>query len=41
MPSTNGRGSESERVALYLRLSSEEQRDRETIEIQLEFLTES
>jgi DNA invertase Pin-like site-specific DNA recombinase len=28
----------AERVALYLRVSSEEQRDRETIEIQREFL---
>src|SRR3712207_141761 len=40
MPSTNGRGSSgaAERVALYLRVSSEDQRDRETIEIQREFL---
>ena len=38
MPSTNGHGHEPERVALYLRVSSEEQRDRETIEIQREFL---
>src|SRR5215204_2829624 len=39
MPSTNGHGSEaSERVALYMRVSTEEQRDRETIEIQREFL---
>jgi site-specific DNA recombinase len=38
MPSTNGHGSTPERVALYLRVSSEEQRDRETIEIQREFL---
>jgi site-specific DNA recombinase len=40
MPSTNGHGSggAAERVALYLRVSSEEQRDRETIEIQREFL---
>jgi site-specific DNA recombinase len=38
MPSTNGHGSEPERVALYLRVSSEEQRDRETIEIQRDFL---
>ena len=39
MPSTNGHGSEaSERVALYMRVSSEEQRDRETIAIQREFL---
>ncbi len=43
MPSSNGRGGPAgeagqERVALYLRVSSEEQRDRETIEIQREFL---
>jgi site-specific DNA recombinase len=38
MPSTNGHGPKPERVALYLRVSSEEQRDRETIEIQREFL---
>jgi site-specific DNA recombinase len=40
MPSTNGHGSSgaAERVALYLRVSSEEQRDRETIELQREFL---
>jgi site-specific DNA recombinase len=38
MPSTNGRGPEAERIALYLRVSSEEQRDRETIEIQRDFL---
>jgi site-specific DNA recombinase len=38
MPSTNGHGSRPEPVALYLRVSSEEQRDRETIEIQDEFL---
>ena len=38
MPSSNGHGPKSERVALYLRVSSEEQRDRETIEIQREFL---
>jgi site-specific DNA recombinase len=38
MPSTNGHGSKPERVALYLRVSSEEQRDRETIETQREFL---
>jgi len=40
MPSTNGHGSSgaTERVALYLRVSSEEQRDRETIEIQRGFL---
>ena len=42
MPSTNGHGPKSSvgRVALYLRVSSEEQRDRETIEIQREFLKE-
>jgi site-specific DNA recombinase len=39
MPSTiSGHGPQSEWVALYLRVSSEEQRDRETIEIQREFL---
>jgi len=38
MPSTNGHGPKPEPVALYLRVSSEEQRDRETIEIQEEFL---
>jgi site-specific DNA recombinase len=38
MPSTNGHGPEPERAALYLRVSSEEQRDRETIEIQDDFL---
>jgi len=38
MPSTNGHGSKPERAALYLRVSSEEQRERETIEIQREFL---
>jgi len=36
MPSTNG--SKPERVGLLLRVSTEEQRDRETIEIQREFL---
>jgi len=40
MPSTNGHGSQPERVALCLRVSSEEQRGRETIEIQREFLNE-
>ncbi|MCA1716006.1 MAG: recombinase family protein [Actinobacteria bacterium] len=42
MPSTNGHGpaSAAERIALYLRVSSEEQRDRETIEIQRRFLDE-
>ena len=38
MPNTDGRGPGQERVALYLRVSSEEQRERETIEIQREFL---
>src|SRR5215216_4231169 len=38
MPNTNGHGSKPERVALYLRVSSEEQRDRETIELQRNFL---
>src|SRR5918997_3371807 len=38
MPSTNGHGSKPEPIALYLRVSSEEQRDRETIEIQDDFL---
>jgi site-specific DNA recombinase len=38
MPSTNGHGSKPERVALYQRVSSEEQRDRETIELQRDFL---
>ena len=38
MPSTNGHGSKPECVALYPRVSSEEQRKRETIEIQEEFL---
>jgi len=38
MPSTNGHRGGAERIALYLRVSSEEQRDRETIEIQDEFL---
>jgi site-specific DNA recombinase len=36
MPSTNGHG--PERVALYLRVSGEEQREKATIEIQREFL---
>jgi site-specific DNA recombinase len=40
MPNTNGHGSSgaTEGIALYLRVSSEEQRNRETIEIQREFL---
>jgi hypothetical protein len=42
MPSTNGHGSgeAAGRVGLCLRVSSEEQRDRETIEIQRDFLME-
>ena len=42
MPSMNGNGSKSEtaRVALYLRVSSEEQRERQTIQTQREFLSE-
>ena len=38
MPSTNGHGSKPERVALYLRVSSEEQRDTGTIQTQWDFL---
>ena len=38
MLSTNGHSAGLERVALLLRVSSEEQRERETIEIQEEFL---
>jgi hypothetical protein len=38
MPSANGHSPKPERVGLYMRVSSEEQRDRETIEIQREFL---
>src|SRR5918997_4795165 len=38
MPSTNGHGSKPEQVALYLRVSSEEQREKATIRIQREFL---
>jgi site-specific DNA recombinase len=38
MPSTNGHGSKPERVALYLRVSSEEQREAGTIETQSEEL---
>ncbi len=40
MPSAKGHGTDyaPERVGLLLRVSSEEQRDRETIEIQREFL---
>jgi len=40
MPSTSGHGGNPERVALYLRVSSEEQRERESIEIQRNFLEE-
>ncbi len=42
MPATNGHGPQggAERVALCLRVTSEEQRERETIEIQREFLKE-
>lgn len=39
MPSTNS-SEQPERVALCLRVSSEEQRERETIEIQRDFLTQ-
>jgi len=39
-PTTNGHGSKPERVALLMRVSSEEQRERETIEIQDEFLNQ-
>ena len=40
MPSTNGHGAKNAgSVALCLRVSSEEQRDRESIEIQRDFLT--
>ena len=38
MPNTNGHGLKPERVALYLRVSSEEQRDRDTVELQRNFL---
>ena len=38
MPTTNGHSSKPEQIALYLRVSSEEQRERETIQIQREFL---
>src|SRR3712207_817663 len=40
MSTTNVHGSEPERVALYLRVSSEEQRTKETIETQDDFLEE-
>jgi site-specific DNA recombinase len=38
MATTNGHGAKPERVALYLRVSSEEQRERQSIETQREFL---
>ena len=38
MPSTNGRG--PERVGLYMRVSSEEQKTKESIETQDQFLQE-
>ena len=38
MPNTNGHGAKPERIALLLRVSSEEQREKETIELQEEFL---
>src|SRR5919202_1271576 len=38
MPSTNGHGAKPERVALYLRVSSEEQREAGTIQTQRESL---
>lgn len=38
MPSSGRHKDGAERIALYLCVSSEEQRDRETIEIQREFL---
>jgi site-specific DNA recombinase len=38
VPEMNGSGEGTERVALLLRVSSEEQRERETIQIQREFL---
>ena len=40
MPSTNGHGPKPGRVALYLRVCSEEQRERQTIQTQQEFLSE-
>jgi hypothetical protein len=40
MPSSGGDRDTAEKVALLLRVSSEEQRERETIEIQREFLQE-
>ena len=38
MPGTNGHGTKPDRVALYLRVSSEEQREKATIKVQREFL---
>ena len=40
MPSTNGHGAEPERVGLYMRVSSEEQKTKDTIETQDGFLEE-
>ena len=40
MPSTNGHGGKPERVALYMRVSSEEQKTKETIETQDDYLEE-
>ena len=40
MPSTNGHGAAPEGIGLLLRVSSEEQRERETITLQDEFLHE-
>jgi DNA invertase Pin-like site-specific DNA recombinase len=40
MPSTNRHGPKLEKAALYLRVSSEEQRERQTIQTQREFLSE-
>src|ERR671921_2162718 len=40
MPSTNGHGSKPERVGLYMRVSSEEQKTKDTIETQDGFLEE-
>lgn len=40
MPSPSGHSPQPARIASYLRVSSEEQRERETIEIQNKFLDE-
>jgi len=40
VPSANGHGPESERVGLYMRVSSEEQKTKDTIETQDGFLEE-